>query len=187
MITSSSSILAHNWTRIVDFSTYRLVFDATLRCPITTNAWNDFITGALTTFAVDSPYTPLEALGDIARTSICAVLNAIAYDSQFSPMLFAEQFIRSYVSSSQRRAEFVGAHSTRLRRFLLLGHKSAAAGTITDTTCDLIACDVIRHELLTIIQLLSETADKLNTIETIDEHIYEERHKTAPCTSFIEP
>ena len=181
-----TSMLAHNWTRIVDFSTYRLVFDATLRSPITTNAWNDFITGALTTFNIESPFTPLEALGDIARTSICAVLNAVAYDGLFTPTHFAEQFIRSYVPSAQRRAEFIGAHQTRLRRFLLLGHKSAAAGSITDSVCDLITHDVIRHELITISQLLLEISTNLTTLETIDEDVYQARYRQPTQNHFHE-
>jgi len=171
--------LSHNFLRVANFQTCRLFQQASFRLPVTVQAWNEFTNELVNLFDIKGD-SPFQDLGDIAERSVQATLNAIAYDTSWAISSWIEQFLRSYVSGIQARAQFVGAHPTRLRNMAIYLAPLFRAHPTPPTMDNIDAAikDAVRGELFLINGALCTVAEKFgDRLETVDEHILVEKRQ----------
>jgi len=171
--------LAHNFLRVADFQHHQLFQRASFQLPQTVAAWNEFLDILVEQLAVtgDAPFLDL---GDIVDRSVQATLNAIAYDTTWAIATWIEQFLRSYTSGAEARAQFVGAHPTRLISMTVYLAPLIRAHPTPPTLANIDAAikDAVRGEIFAIYGVLLNVATKYaDRLETVDEHIIKERRQ----------
>jgi hypothetical protein len=164
------SRLAHNFLRIIHFESRQLHFGASLSSPHTVSAWHKFADCVMNNLSITGD--PFDELGAILQVTIQATLNAVAYDTAFNLLAYSEQFIKSYVPSSIQRAQFIGAHLSRISRLVTLAR--VLPPNSQSKTIDPYMGDVIKVELFAIEASLTSIAS-LVSVELIDDEYYSSR------------